>query len=145
MARILSRIQRSTEPAELLRYACTNAGGILADARGEDECVEPLECGCQHAGVEADPIGEIVGRQFGLWVLTGLEYAHVVADAGESLQAAITIKEILYGRRGHALLGHQIQHDSGIELARTRSHREPVQRGETHGALDTPPALQRTH
>ena len=60
-------------------------------------------------------------------------------------KAAVAIEEILHLRRRHPLFGDQIEHDAGIDLARSRSHREPVERSKAHGALDALAVLDRAH
>ena len=45
----------------------------------------------------------------------------------------------------HAPLLDQVQHDARVELARPRAHRQAVERGEAHRALDAAPLAQRAH
>src|SRR6185312_7508491 len=111
----------------------------------EYEGVESPECSRQHPGVEADPVHEIVDGKGGARIGAGLELAHVVADAGQAFETAVAIEEILHLRRRHALFRKQIQHDTGVELTRPRSHRKSVERGETHGAFDASAALDGAH
>ena len=73
------------------------------------------------------------------------QVAHVVADAGETLQAALPVEQVRDRRGAHALLRDQVEHDAGIELARARAHRQAVERGEAHGALDAAAVAKRAH
>ena len=66
---------------------------ILADAGGEHERIEPAERGRQHAGVKPDAIDEVIERKRGPRIGARLEVAHVVADAGQALQAASRDRE----------------------------------------------------
>ena len=142
---IRGRIEHDAEPGQLLGNAGADRGRVLADPRGEHESVEALQRRRQHAGIEADPVDEVVDRERRTRVGAGFELAHVVADAGQALQAAVAVKEILHVRCRHALFRDEIEHDAGIELARPRSHRKPVERREAHRALDALSALDRAH
>ena len=42
-------------------------------------------------------------------------------------------------------LGHQIEHDAGVYLPRPRPHRQAIERGEAHRALDAPAFEERAH
>ena len=84
------------EPSELLDHARANVRRILADPGREDEGVEALQGGREHAGTETDPVDEIVDRELRLGVGARLQLAHVIADAGEPLQSAVAIKEVLH-------------------------------------------------
>ena len=49
----------------------------------------------------------------------------------------------LVGR--HALCGHEIQDDAGIDLTGARSHWKPIEGSEAHRALHAAPAVDGTH
>jgi hypothetical protein len=74
-----------------------------------------------------------------------LQLAHVVADPGEPLEAALAIQEILHGGRAHLLLLQQIEDYAGVDLAWPRTHGQTVKRGKAHGALDAASAGERAH
>ena len=74
-----------------------------------------------------------------------LKLAHVIADAGKSLQPAIAVEEVLHLGGRHALCRHQVQNDAGIDLAGARSHRKSIERGEAHRALDAASAVDGAH
>jgi len=74
-----------------------------------------------------------------------LELTHIVADAGQALKPTIVVEETLDGGGIHSLFAHQIQHDTGIDLARSRPHRQAIERGKAHRALDAPAFEERAH
>ena len=117
-------IERDAEPSEPLGNARADAGRVFADAGGEDEGVEALQGGRQHSGVERRRGRRNSRPRMPRADPARLELAHVVADAGQALQAAIAVKEILHVRCRHALFRDEIEHDAGIELAWPRSHRQ---------------------
>ena len=143
--RVGGRIELDAEPGQLLGDARPHGRRVLADAGREHEGVEPAERRRQHAGVEADAIDEIVERERGPRIGARLELAHVVADAGQALQAALVVEQLLHRGGAHALLIDQIEHDAGIDLAGPRAHRQAVERGEAHRALDAAARRQRAH
>src|SRR5690349_21570371 len=83
MAGILSLVDGHTKPPQLIGDTCPDTHRVLSDASRKDEAVEPLQCGCKHAGVQADPINEVVDRQFRLGIFASLQFAHIIADARE--------------------------------------------------------------
>src|SRR6266446_957615 len=97
VAGIFSWIERRAKPGQLIDDPRPDAHRVFSDASCKDESVETLQRSRKHAGVEADPIDEIIDRQFGLGILACLQLAHIVADARESLQSAVAVEEILDG------------------------------------------------
>ena len=55
------------------------------------------------------------------------------------------IQQLLDRARIHAAFVHQVQHDTRIEVARARSHRQAIDCGETHRRGDAAAGLQRAH
>src|SRR3954470_6550395 len=78
---VLGLIERNAEPSQPLGDAGADRVRILADPCGEHEGVEALQRRRQHAGVETDPVGEIIDRERRARIRTVLELAHIVADA----------------------------------------------------------------
>ena len=70
-----------------------------------------------------------------------LQFPHVVADAGEPLQAALAVEEVLHLRRAHAFLREEIQHHAGIELAGRVPIGKAVERRKAHRAFNALPAV----
>ena len=85
--------------------------------RGEDKAIKTLQGGRQHSGIKRDPVDKIVDGKSRVRIVAALELAHVVADAGKSLQPAIAVEKILHLGGRHSLYGHQVQNDAGIDLA----------------------------
>ena len=56
--------------------------------------IEPAERRRQHAGMEPDTVDEVFERERGARIGARLELAHVVADAGQALQAALVIEQV---------------------------------------------------
>src|SRR5882757_2337838 len=81
VAGIRSLVERHTEPSQLIGNSRPDAHRVFADTGGEDESVETLQRSRKHASVEADPIDEIIDRQFGLGIIVCLQLTHIVADA----------------------------------------------------------------
>ena len=139
-------IELKAEPGEAPRHGLANGGCVLADAGGEHEAVDAAHGGREHAGEERNAIDEIVEREFGARDRSSAsKIAHVVADAGQALETAVVIEQMLDVLGAHALLGQEIEHDAGVELAWARSHRQTVERGEAHGALDALPGVDGAH
>ena len=86
-------IEVQAEPGQPSRDGLANGRRVLADASREHEAVEPLHGGRQHPGEERDPVGEVVERQLRPRVGAGEQLAHVVADAGEALEAALLVEK----------------------------------------------------
>ncbi len=99
----------------------------------------------QHSRKQTGAVNEVVDRKGSARVIARLKLPHVVADARQTLEAAFAIEEILDVGRRHAFFGNQIEHDARIDLAGPRAHRQPVERGEPHGALDAAAAVERAH
>ena len=78
-------------------------------------------------------------------IAAGEQIAYVVGDARETAQPGAVVEEVLDVRGAVALLGQQIQHHTGIELAAPGAHGQPVERGEAHRAVDAPARLDRAH
>lgn len=72
VAGILGRIERNTEPPQLIGNARPDMRRIFSNAGCEDESVQPLQRGRKHTCIEADPINEIIDRQFRLGFFAGL-------------------------------------------------------------------------
>src|SRR6266404_8640515 len=85
VAGILGLVEGHTKPPQLIGDARPDSHRVFADTGCKDESVEPLQRGRKQAGVEADPIDEIIDRKFGPRILACLQLAHIVADARESL------------------------------------------------------------
>ena len=122
-------VQRRSEPGEPGADPGPDGCGILADARGEDEGVEPAKRGRQRACEEPDAVDEVVDREAGPRIAACLELAHVIANARQALQAAVAIKEILDRGGAHALLGKHVENDAGIELPAAGAHGQAIESG----------------
>src|SRR6266480_3762598 len=96
------RVEGCAEPAELVRDQGPNHWRVLANPASEYERIESTQCGRQHPGVQAHPVGEIFYGKGRTGVGAGLQLAHVIAEARQALQPAIAIEEILNLRGGHA-------------------------------------------
>ena len=58
-------IEVHTEPCGLPTYLPPNLGGVLTDARGENQCVQPAESGGERPQLSTDPVdkqGDGIGR-----------------------------------------------------------------------------------
>ena len=139
------RVKLKAEPGEALRHGIANGWRVLADAGGEHEAVDAAHGGRQHPGEESDAVDEIVERELGARVRTREQVSHVVADAGQPLETAVVIEQMLDLVGAHALLGQEIEHDAGVELPWTRSHGQAVKCREAHGALDALAGMDRAH
>src|SRR5215467_14090866 len=85
-------VERNPEPCELVRNARTHRHGVFADSGGEHEGVKSAESGGQHAGIEPDTIRKVLECKGSLRVGARLKLAHVIAQAGETLQSAFMIE-----------------------------------------------------
>src|SRR5262249_39661189 len=90
-------------------------------------------------------IAEMIERKLRARILACLQLAHIIADAGQSLEAALAIKQVRNGRSAHSFLFDEIKQHSWIDLPRPRAHRNAVERGKAHGAFDAASASERTH
>ena len=66
---------------------------------------------------QPDLVGEVVDGEGGARIIARQQFAHIVADAGEALETAVPVEEVLnrFGRR-HAACRHEIEHHAGIDL-----------------------------
>ena len=96
----------------------------------------PSKRGREHSGMQGHTINKIVERECGARIIAFGKLADVIADAGQALQAALSIKKTLDVSSGHALLGDEVKNDAGIKLAGPRAHRQPVERREAHRTFD---------
>ena len=138
-------VQFDAKPSELLGDAAADHGRILTDAGGENKRIQSAERRRQHPGAESGAMNEIVDGKLRAWLLVGLQLAHVVADARETLQTTLAVEQILHVRGVHAFLHDEIKHHTGIDLAGPRAHRQAVQSGEPHCAVDAAAIEERTH
>ena len=79
-------IEVHTEPYGLLTHSPPNLGGVLTDARGEDQRVQPAERGGERPQLSADPVdeqGDGIGR---VRVGARQQGPHVIANAGNAEQ-----------------------------------------------------------
>ena len=144
-AGIGGRIEHAAEPGKPLHDGGAHRGRVLADAGREHEGVETAERRRQQAGLQADAVDEIVEREARARICARLEFAHVVADAGQALQSALVIEQVLHLLGAHLLFPDQVEHHAGIDLAGPRAHRQPVERREAHRALDAAAVRKRAH
>src|SRR5262245_1676161 len=137
--RIGCGIEDGAEPGKPLRDPCTELDGIFADPGGEHESIEAVE-GCRHhPGMQPHAIDEMIEGKGGARISGCFEQAHIVAAAGQSLQAALPVEEVFDLGDRHALLVQKMQHHARIELPRPRPHRQPVKRREAERAVDASP------
>ena len=129
----------SSAPSQASRSAMRAriAGGVLADAGGEDEGVEAAEGGGELAGVQARS-----GRRNGRW-RSAAPGSSLASRSRMSLETPerpfrpeLVVEEPGDLGGGHALRLDQVQDDAGVELAGAGAHRQAVEGGEAHRALD---------
>src|SRR5262245_28620475 len=77
----------------------------------------------------------MVQRKFCARVWAREQVTHVVADPRETLETGLVIEKALNLLCAHPLLAHEIKHNSRIELARPRPHRQAVKRRKAQRAL----------
>src|SRR4051794_6208126 len=135
--RVCRLIQFDAEPAGFPADPRAERGGVLSDAGREHDGVQALHRNGQRSEGEAGPIDKVIQSQLGAWILAGEQITDVVADAGQTLEPAIVIEQVLDGIGGHALLREQVEDDAGVELPGACAHGQAVQRREAHGAVDT--------
>src|SRR5262245_28936467 len=138
-------VELKPEPAEALDDRFANAGRVLADSGRENQAVDAAHGGCEHPRRKGDAIDEMVERKLGAGILAFEQIANVVADSGQTFEAALAVKKALHVLRAHPLLIKQIEDDPGVDLAGSRSHRQAVERGETERALHALPGGNRAH
>src|SRR6516164_1983783 len=95
--------------------------------------------------MKRDAITEVLKRKCSARVRARLQLPYIVADAGEALEAALAIKEILHGGTAHLFLLDQVENDTGVDLTRTCAHGQPIERRKSHRAFDAAPAGKRAH
>src|ERR1019366_1903775 len=113
-------IEVYTEPGPLLTHAAMNFGGVLADARGEDQRVQPAEGGGERSQLPADSIdkqGDGVGR---VRIVARQQGPHVITDAGDTEEPGFVIEKVANLTRRHTLLLHQVENDAGSRVPHRR-------------------------
>ena len=118
---------------------------MLADARGENKCIESVECGGERSQLATDAVDKQVDRLGGIWLVARQQCLHVVAEAGNAKQPRRLIKQVADGGGRHFLLFHQIEHDAGVEAATAPAHDQPVKGGESHRGRDALALLHGAH
>ena len=86
--------------------------GILAHAGGEDDGVDAVHGATQAGHALGHAPGEVGQGQFRAGRVAGQQLAHVVADAGQALHAAVVIEQVLDLVMAHAAFHHP-QHHAG--------------------------------
>ena len=138
-------IEVHTEPCGLLTHAAPNFGGVLADARGEDQRVQPAEGGGERSQLPADSIdkqGDGIGR---VRVGARQQGPHVIANAGNAEQPRGMIQQVAYRLRRHTFFLDQVENDARIEVAAAAAHWQAIECGEAHGRCHTLASVHRTH
>ena len=125
-------VDRKLYPVHSRTNAAANRRRVFTNSAAEQVCFEPAKNGAHRTEFAADSGNEIVDFLPCFGLVGGLERAHVVGQAGQTLEAAFAAKQVLYLGRGHLLLVHQIEEDARVELAAARAHRQAVECGEAH-------------
>ena len=105
----------------------------------------PPSAAASSPALQPAAVDEMVDGEGGAGFVARQQVAHVVGDARQALEPGLAVEQVGDLVGAHAALLDQIEHDAGIELARPRAHRQAVERGEAHRALDAPPVAQRAH
>ena len=70
--------------------------GVLADARGEYQGVQPFQDRGERGNLPADAVNEVIDREPSIRFVAGQQVAHVIGDAGESLQTGMVVEQVLH-------------------------------------------------
>ena len=125
-----------SQPFAPLANAFADRRGRFADAGGEDQTVDPPHTGCHCGDRLGGSVDEQINRLCRLQPVGFQQVAHVAAvSAGDAEQAGFVVEQVVQGFPVGALL-EQEQDDAGIDAAAARSHWQPVERGESHGAVN---------
>src|SRR5258705_12617284 len=76
----------------------------------------------------------------------GKDYPGVARESGKTRQPGPPVERLLEGIQIGSV-SQEMEHYTGVNSSRTRAHRNPIQRSETHGGIDTtssPDCRQRT-
>ena len=92
----------------------------------------------------ADTVDEQSDRFLRRRFVTDQQGSHVVADAGNAKQPGLVIEQIAHLGRGHALLLHQVENDTRIEVAAPAAHGQAIERRKAHGRRHALAAMDRT-
>ena len=145
MAGISLLIQRYSQPLGVTAHAGTNFRRILADAGRKDDGVEPAQGGDERAEFAPDPIDEQIDRFLGGRLAAREQRAHVAGNAGHAEQAGLIINQPYDRRSIETVLLKQIEDDAGIQRSRPGTHRQSVDRGQSHCARDAATLTDRAH
>ena len=88
-------VKLEPEPGKPLCYGLANGWRVLADASGEHEAVDAAHRGRKHPGEQRNAVDEIVERELCARIGTREQIPHVVADAGQPLEPAIVVEQML--------------------------------------------------
>src|SRR6185369_4729501 len=139
---VRSLVELDSEPCGRLDHAPTNLVGVLADSGGKHQRIEAAE----HCGHSANLLGrtvdEVVHGETGRRLSASEQVPHVVAEAGDSEQTALLIKNLLdlLGREAQML--EQIQHNARVERPRPGAHAQAIKGREAHGRVNALAALE---
>src|SRR5215467_11786667 len=138
-------IKLRAKPSKSLRDSSAHHERVLTNPCGEDKRIKSPERCRQHASAHRSMMHKVVNRECSAWITTVEELAHVIADAGQALETAPPIKEVLDLRGRHVPLRDEIEHNSGIDLSGSSAHGQAVEGSKAHRTLDTPTVRKGAH
>src|SRR5207244_1619464 len=103
------------EEPEPVADASADGGGVLADAGGEDERVEPAEGDAHRADRAGDPVRVDVERDPGLPGVRALELLDRAGDAGEADEAGLALERALQRLDRGGSPAEEVQHGGRVD------------------------------
>src|SRR4029450_4537554 len=97
-------IQLDAEPCSVFADALAEGDGILADAGGENEGIQPAERGGNRSQLTANAITIKVEGQLRRRFLALKQGAHIAGDARDAKQSRLAIEHLLDGPNVHFTL-----------------------------------------
>src|SRR5687767_7987395 len=101
-------VEFDAQPAAGFSDPTADLRGVLADARGEDEAVEPLEDRGEGADLLGCAVDEVVDGEPGGGIGAREQGAHVVARPRETEQARLLVEDLLHLLGGEAELLEEV-------------------------------------
>ena len=131
-------VEGDPEESEPLAGAAADLGGVLADAAGEDERVQPAEGRAEGPDPGLDPVAEQVDRlgRAGVALPTGQQVAQVGAGLRDPEEAGLLVDHAVEPLGRHALGVGEEREEPGVDVAAAGPHDQAGGRGEAHRRVE---------
>ena len=128
------------EPVHILQDGVAHEPGVLAYAASEHQQVAAVHLCRESTDILLATLGkDIEGMDAALVAVVSAcpDVAHVLSSASKTHQSALFIQDVVCFLHTQVGLLHQIQQSPHIDVAATRPHGQPLERGHAHAVVHT--------